>query len=110
MENKEKELKETEVQTPAVERVRGYTVWENADGTVDVEPQHIEEKEPLTNADIYEHITSLSSLIDENKKVKLIRDVVTESCYYAVRRALMDHQAMMDQQAKAAEAAPTVEE
>ena len=86
----------------------GYTVKVAADGSVDVNGIEINGETAKVEA-IYDHIEELYELVKENKQAALIQKAVTEACYYAVRRAQLDHEAYMRQQAEAAET-PTVEE
>lgn len=99
---------EQAVATEEKEYVFGYTVKVAADGSVDVNGIEINGETAKVEA-IYEHIEELYELVKENKQAALIQKAATEAAYYAVRRALLDHEAYMKQQADAAEA-PVVEE
>ena len=89
------ENKETKQEEVKVERVCGYTVWENTDGSIDVEGLPVEGRDTITSDQIYEHILKVADLVEENKKAKLIEDAAAKAAYYAMRRALIDHNAMM---------------
>ena len=103
------ENKETKQEEVKVERVCGYTVWENTDGSIDVEGLPVEGRNTITSDQIYEHILKVADLVEENKKAKLIEDAAAKAAYYAMRRALIDHNAMMAEQKAETEAKPEVE-
>ena len=104
----EKETKQETMETPvqeapAKEYVYSYTVKRGVDGSVDVEGNEIEGKETITAEAIYDDILSLCDLIKENRMAALIQKAVTETSYYAVRRALIDGAEAAKAQAEAAE-------